>query len=279
MSGTFSDPFAPSPFDASFGDPSYSDQSVTLGDFVFNGWEVPEKVSWGGQQRMTVHKFVGGTRYIDVMGDDNQDISWSGRFLSPDAAFRADQLDQLRKAGAAIELVFAGRYYIVVIANFVANQEMQYNVPYSITLTPLSDNSFVPPPVISPLAAVTFDINAVAAIAVAPPLIAAQIAVAAIPPLLFPMTAIAAGAAATVALASAVTAADATIATAQTLADNQIAAVAAAEVAAANLAGATTVVGAVAGMQAALAATYASASAAAIAGYVGRASTNIANSQ
>lgn len=264
-------------FSASFSEPSYSDQSVTIGDFVLDGWEVPEQVSWGGAQQMTVHKFVGGTRYIDVMGFDNKDVSWSGRFLSPDAAFRADQLDQMRKAGAPVELIFAGRYYIAVISSFSADQVMQWHVPYQISLTILSDNSAVAPPSVPPLSAVTYDIAAANALALAPLLAPAQAAVAVIPALLVPMATIAAGAAATATLAAAVTSAAALVATAQTAADNQIRAIAASEVIVANLAGANTVVGAVANMQAALAATYASASAVALSGYVNRASTNIAN--
>lgn len=277
MSGTASALYAASNFIAAFTAPSYSDQSVTFGDFVFNGWEIPEKVSWGGQQRMTVHKFVGGTRFIDVMGVDNQEVSWSGRFLSPDAASRADQVDQMRKAGAALELIFAGRYYIALISNFVADQAMQWHVPYRISFTILSDNSFVPPPVPTPLQAVSEDINAVSAIPVAPPLLAAQLAIAAIPALMVGMTTIAPSAAATVALASAVTAAAVQVTVAQTAADAQIAALTATEVTVGTLAGATTVVGAVASMQGALAATYASASAVAMSGYIDRTSINIAN--
>lgn len=270
-----------------------ADQAVTLGDFTFYGWEVPEKVTWGGQQRMTVHKFVGGTRWIDVMGQDNADITWSSRFLSPDASARADQLDQLRKAGAQLDLVFAGRYYSVVISGFTANQEMLWHVPYTITLTPVSDNSFSAPAAATPLSAVNDDINAVmaaeppppvlpvgapvAAVAVLAALTPAETAVAAVPAALAGMSVIAAGTAATTALAASVAAASTAVETAQTAADAQIATIAAAQVAASNLAGAASAAEAVNNMQTALAATYASATAVAMAGYVDRAAINIAN--
>jgi hypothetical protein len=90
-------------------DAAAQDQTILLGDFVFDGWEVPEKITWGGAQRVNVHKMIGGERVIDSMGPDNADISWSGIFLSPDASLRADQLDQMRKNGELLDLVFAGR--------------------------------------------------------------------------------------------------------------------------------------------------------------------------
>ena len=45
-----------------------ADTLVSLGGFVFTSWAVPEQVNGGGRQSLVVHKLIGGTRVIDVMG-------------------------------------------------------------------------------------------------------------------------------------------------------------------------------------------------------------------
>lgn len=256
---------------------SPADQSVSIGEIILEDWEIPEKVSWGGQQRMTVHKLIGGTRFIDVMGEDNAEVSWSGRFLSPDAAFRADQLDLLRKSGMLIDVVFAGRYYSAVISSFIAEQLTQFHITYQISFTILADESSVsPPPDPTALVMVTSDMNAVVAMPyVAPELLAAQAAVALIPPLLLPMAAIQIGAAATTAVAGAIGTASALVNTARAAAEGSVGAIAAAAATTAGLVGATTVVGAVNAMNAAADSTYALASAVTMGAYVNRAALNV----
>lgn len=270
---------AASDFLASFTDPSLSDQTVSIGPIILEGWEIPEKVTWGGAQRMTVHKLVGGMRYIDVMGEDNAEVSWSGRFLSSDAAFRADQIDLFRKSGELVDVVFAGRYYSAVISQFTAEQLTQFHIQYQISFTILADESSVTPPADpTALVAVTNDIVAITSMAiVAPELLAAQAAAAVIPPLLAPMAAIQIGAAATIAVATAIGTTAALVNTAQVAAEGQMIAIAAASVATATLAGATTVVGAVAQMNQAAASTFALASAASMGAYAARAALNVQN--
>lgn len=274
--------YNPSPTDdytASFSDPSFSDQSVTIADIVLEDWEIPEKVSWGGAQRMTVHKMVGGTRYIDIMGQDNAEVSWSGRFLSPDASFRADQLDLIRKSGALIDVVFAGRYYSAVISSFTAQQVTQFHLTYSISFTILADESSVfPPPEPTVLLMVSADIATLVALAiVAPQLAAAQIAATLIPPLLLPLAALQIGAVATTAVVGAIGTTVALVNTAQAAAEGQVGAIADLALTTATLAGATTVVGAVEQMNAAASATFALASAVQMGAYANRAAMNVGN--
>lgn len=278
---------------------SYSDQSVSLGGYVLTGWEIPEQITWGGAQRMNVHKFVGGSRYIDVMGQDNDAVTWSGRFLGPDASFRADEIDQMRKAGEVVELIFAGRYYQAVIASLSLQQQTQFLIPYKISLTILTDESYVTPPDLTPLQAVSMDITAAddelmpppllpvdaiyLATAVLAPLAPIQTALAATEALLVPMTAITAATAATAALTGSMTAAMTLTTTAAALASGQLSTLAAASAAAtlgtaaAGLAGATNVASAISNMQIAVASTYAMATTVTSAAYLGRAITNTAN--
>jgi hypothetical protein len=255
-------------------DAAAQDQTILLGDFVFDGWEVPEKITWGGAQRVNVHKMIGGERVIDSMGPDNADISWSGIFLSPDASLRADQLDQMRKNGELLDLVFAGRYYSVVISSFQADQRMLSYVPYNITLAVQRDQSIATFPFVDDaIAAVLGDVIAALSFVDASPLemIATFATMADIPPMLA-LPALVIGTTATSGVQSALSSSKNSIGSAAAEATAAIGNMATSSVAAGNLSGATTVVTAVPAMQSALTVSQTAAVAAASGAYIGRAS-------
>jgi hypothetical protein len=255
-------------------DAAAQDQTILLGDFVFDGWEVPEKITWGGAQRVNVHKMIGGERVIDSMGPDNADISWSGIFLSPDASLRADQLDQMRKNGELLDLVFAGRYYSVVISSFQADQRMLSYVPYNITLAVQRDQSIATFPFVDDaIAAVLGDVIAALSFVDASPLemIATFATMADIPPMLA-LPALVIGSTATSGVQSALSSSQNSIGSAAAEATAAIGNMATSSVAAGNLSGATTVVTAVPAMQSALTVSQTAAVAAASGAYIGRAS-------
>jgi hypothetical protein len=54
--------------------------TLTLGDFTFARYEIPERIPFGGDQQLNVHKLVGGVRVIDALGADPMPIEWSGFF-------------------------------------------------------------------------------------------------------------------------------------------------------------------------------------------------------
>ena len=57
-----------------------ADTVLTLGDFEFARYEIPEQITFGGDQRLVVHELVGGTRVIDAMGRADAPLEWSGLF-------------------------------------------------------------------------------------------------------------------------------------------------------------------------------------------------------
>jgi len=118
-----------------------SDGLVILGGFVFQGHEIPDKIPFGGKQINKVHELVGGQRVVDAMGPSPDDISWSGRFRGADAIGRAQAVDAMRIAGAAVELSWLGLFYTVLISEFKANTEKFYEVPYTITCVVVDDPS------------------------------------------------------------------------------------------------------------------------------------------
>ena len=117
---------------------------LVLGDFVFANFEIPDKINFGGQQQLTVHKLPGGKRIIDAMGRDDAPIAWDGVMLSADADTRAQRLDEMRVAGQPVALLFGSQSYTVVIADFAATYMRPGRVGYHISCAILRDNSAAP---------------------------------------------------------------------------------------------------------------------------------------
>jgi hypothetical protein len=106
---------------------------VTLGSVTFASWEVPQKITFGGKQRLAVHKYPGGIRQIDAMGRDDIPLSWSGIIQGAGATSRAQQIDALRIAGKQIPLAWGGLSYTVVVASFEVDYTKPFWMPYRIS--------------------------------------------------------------------------------------------------------------------------------------------------
>lgn len=117
------------------------DTILTLGDFEFSRLEIPEKIPFGGEQRLVVHELVGGIRVIDAMGRNDAPIEWGGLFQGDTALARARYLDGLRIAGQSLVLTWDELIYEVVISSFKAEFERFYQIPYRISCTVLQDLS------------------------------------------------------------------------------------------------------------------------------------------
>jgi len=114
--------------------------TLIIGGISLSEWEIPEKINFGGKQKVVVHKLIGGTRVVDAMGPDPTDVTWSGRFRGPSAVDRAQALDAMRAAGAEVPLFYLSTFVTVVITDFRADAERPYEIPYSITCTVVSDS-------------------------------------------------------------------------------------------------------------------------------------------
>ena len=107
--------------------------SMSLGSITFTGFEVPERVNFGGNQKLVVHRLPGGTRIIDAMGDDPVKPQWSGFLSGPSAAARGRQINALRLAAAPVKLSFGPYSVQVVVERFEAQFERSgYWIPYTI---------------------------------------------------------------------------------------------------------------------------------------------------
>jgi hypothetical protein len=116
-----------------------SDLKVTLGDFVFQGLEIPESIPYGGSQKLVTHELVGGVRVVDAMGRSDMPLVWSGLLLGQEANNRARYLNNLRIAGKVLSLTWHEMSFNVVIQEFTANFQRYYEVPYSIHCVVVED--------------------------------------------------------------------------------------------------------------------------------------------
>lgn len=118
-----------------------ADTKLFLGDFQFDGYEIPESMPFGGSQSLVTHRLPGGSRVVQAMGRDDAPIGWSGLFFGATALDRAKFVDGLRIAGKSLPLVYLDFSYTVLIESFTATVRKFNRVPYSISLLVLEDKS------------------------------------------------------------------------------------------------------------------------------------------
>ena len=106
---------------------------LTLGDIGLDGFEVPARVTLGGSQSLTVHKMLGGTRVIDVLGRDDAAITWSGVLSGRNAGDRGRRLDAMRASGELQTLSWDAFSYSVFIATLKLEFCNPWWIPYDIS--------------------------------------------------------------------------------------------------------------------------------------------------
>jgi hypothetical protein len=114
---------------------------VLLGPIVFQDFEIPSAISFGGRQRMAVHRLPGGARVIDTLGRDESQISFSGIFSGLGATLRARAVDELRTTGLPLQLTWDVFFYTVLIADFQADYRNSWWIPFRIVCTVLRDEA------------------------------------------------------------------------------------------------------------------------------------------
>lgn len=112
---------------------------LVLGPVAFHDFEVPERITFGGTQKLAVHELPGGGRVIDVMGAQSADLVWSGVFSGADASERARLLDSLRLLGAQVALTWDVFAYIVVVERLEAEYSSPWWIPYHLTCKVVQD--------------------------------------------------------------------------------------------------------------------------------------------
>jgi hypothetical protein len=118
-----------------------ADVALLLGPIVFQDFEIPSGINFGGRQRLALHRLPSGSRVIDTLGRDDAQISFSGIFAGSDAILRARSLDELRVAGIALPLTWDVLFYTVLISDFIADYRSSWWIPYRIVCTVIQDEA------------------------------------------------------------------------------------------------------------------------------------------
>jgi hypothetical protein len=90
---------------------------LVLGSIVFDEWSTPSRMPFGGSQAMAVHQLPGGSRVVDTLGPIEADIQFTGVMYDNNAIGVAETLDALRLNGTQVPLMFAGRFYLVLVSH------------------------------------------------------------------------------------------------------------------------------------------------------------------
>ena len=134
---------------------------LILGPVVFGGFEIPERIAFGGRHRLAVHRLPGGARVVDATGADDDDIAWSGTLAGPEAAPRLRVLDGMRRGGLAWPLLWEGWRFLVVVSRLRVEAEGPFWAPYRIRCTVLPDEEpadpLLPAGLLDPAAAAALD--------------------------------------------------------------------------------------------------------------------------
>ena len=117
--------------------------TVTLGPVRLSGMEIPASIPIGGKHALTTHRLPGGARVIDAMGQDDDDIYWSGKLDQQNPSIAARTLDKLRRSGAVVTLAWDVFSYQVVVSEFTCPMRLIPPLDYRIRLTVLADNTLV----------------------------------------------------------------------------------------------------------------------------------------
>jgi hypothetical protein len=117
---------------------------LKLGDVVFGDTEAGT-IPFGGDQKLNIHRLVGGKRIIKAMGDDPLPLEWSGIFVGANALEKALTLHRMKNDGRSLVLTWSFMSYLVLIRTFVGNFEAPFNIPYRIVCEVVEDRTNLPP--------------------------------------------------------------------------------------------------------------------------------------
>jgi hypothetical protein len=115
--------------------------TLLLGPVLFQDFEIPCGINFGGKQRLAIHRLPGGLRVIDALGRDDADICFEGIFSGSDATLRARLLDEMRVSGLLLPLTWDVFFYTVVISRFQADYATSNWIPYKISCAVLRDEA------------------------------------------------------------------------------------------------------------------------------------------
>lgn len=114
-------------------------QVIFLGGLNLIDFATPSSVRFTPTQNVMIHKFIGGTRHMDVLGEDNDTVKWSGTFLGPTASPDAALMNAYVVGGEPQTLTFGTFAYDVVIKQAAFDYRGPFLIDYAIECYVLQD--------------------------------------------------------------------------------------------------------------------------------------------
>lgn len=108
------------------------------GFVLLTGFEIPEELQLGGEQKLVVSEFVGFyTREVQTLGAQPREIEWSGLFLYDTAFARATTLEGFMNRGEVVKLQWGTVRIEGVIQRFHYNVKSTFSISYTICIVPV----------------------------------------------------------------------------------------------------------------------------------------------
>ncbi len=110
-----------------------SNSQLTLGPFVFEGLESPERIVLKSKQRLAVHHLGSGLSVTDSLGQEYQSIGFQGAFTGLNAANRIRSIDRLRIQGMPLLFRWSSQALFVILQEFELRYKSSQWVDYRIS--------------------------------------------------------------------------------------------------------------------------------------------------
>ena len=115
---------------------------IRIGSISLRGFEVPTSVSFGGKQRLVVHKLSDGRRIVEPLGPDDDDLTFRGIFTGRSAVTDARAFDELRLSGETVWLSWGTFGQRVIVKIFRAKFQSPWWIPYQLVCTKVDQPQF-----------------------------------------------------------------------------------------------------------------------------------------
>jgi hypothetical protein len=119
--------------------------TLILGDFVFQDFEIPEEIGFGGDQKLAIKKMLGGVRDVQALGMDWRPISWTGQFFPTQAGEsaldRAEDIQSMLIAAQPVTLTWDEISLLVYVRTFEPDYRFA-RIPYRIVCEVVQDNTW-----------------------------------------------------------------------------------------------------------------------------------------
>ncbi|KEO82100.1 LysM peptidoglycan-binding domain-containing protein [Tumebacillus flagellatus] len=119
-------------------DPQPSDLAsarLRIGNFIFEQDDLPDEITMGGDQMLSVILFPGGFKEVQSFGVQDRNPAWSGVLNYEDALQKAQALEAMYRTGGVFEFKLEDQpSRLVVIKKFNWLYRSRLEVPYDIEL-------------------------------------------------------------------------------------------------------------------------------------------------